>query len=333
MAVRTNQELLDEIALRIFDNDFGGVTAALVRIVLRDMVDSAILRGDIPNLNELLVGLEIDDQGRLVATENDGSQIVLTLPEAGDPGTVTGTVEDMTFDGTNLSLILDRRNNIVRDLTPLLDAALRVVATDDSLTGDGTAGNPLEVATPANPVSRIRTAWHYSASQPATPDSQGVTPSAPPSGWTYNQTHAFTSNEWELPLLFLQDGTVIIGDVKLNRDHETVPPPSHEGNLYLWTQTGTGTPSAIPSGAASGRIADGQQLTIPNGTQDAYIVFAQPAATPDITRVIEDGSDQIGAYAKQSATFVDTGVTYEWWRSNRLQRHASYSGAVLTFHR
>ena len=329
----TRDELLHEIAIRIFDNDFGGVTAALARIVLNEIVRSAILHEEIPDLNELLRGAPRIEEGVLIFTENDGSEVRLTLPEAGDPGTVTGTVEDMTFDGTNLSLILDRRNNIVRDLTPLLDAALRVVATDATLTGDGTAGNPLEVATPANPVSRIRTAWHYSASQPATPGASGVTPSAPPSGWTYNQTHAFTSNEWELPLLFLQDGTVIIGDVKLNRDHEDVPPPSHEGNLYLWTQTGTGTPSAIPAGAASGRIADGQQLTIPNGTQDAYIVFAQPAATPDITRVLEDGSDQIGAYAKQGATFVDTGVTYEWWRSNRLQRHASYSGAVLTFHR
>lgn len=101
------------------------------------------------------------------------------------------------------------------------------------------------------------------------------------------------------------------------------PAPSHEGRLYLFAQTSANVPVSIPAGAASAPITDGEMVTVPVFTENSYLVFAQPSTADDITQLLSSGINRIGGFAKQGSTFVDSGVTYEWWRTNRQQLPAA----------
>ena len=154
-------------------------------------------------------------------------------------------------------------------------------------------------------------------------------------GWVESDSDDPAMNVWQCVINVPQTGAANVEAEDMSvplRVYWHPETPTHTGMLYLFTRTTTTTPTTIPSSADSIDIADGLSVTVPTFTENAYIIFAQPAVTPDITQVIRNGRNRISAFLKQTDTFTYNGVEYEWWRTEFLQKPLN-SGAVYEVRR
>lgn len=72
------------------------------------------------------------------------------------------------------------------------------------------------------------------------------------------------------------------------------------------------------AGASHADVAQNQTIVIPQFADNRRLMIAQPNITPDITSIIIDNVNQIGAFTlTQNAITVD-GVSYDVWRSNQI---------------
>lgn len=263
-------------------------------------------------VSSIVLGAAVDGNGgarKVVVTKKDGSTIDLELPQDGVPSDYSFST-DGGQSVIEITLGADK-HSLVTDLPKSLLA-----------------------------IESIRTLWHYGEDRPDLPDVSNTTPVAnPPTGWSFTQDLTPTANEWSLEVVFYQAGDAgvrvrIRGDIQLRRVHSSGPPPVHTGQFYV-AMSATADITAIPAGANSYDVANGQLVEVPNNLSgsNGYIVMIQPAAADDITSMVRQGTDRIGAFNKASATFVDSGVTYEYWRTNREQIGSSTPGSQYTISR
>ena len=109
-------------------------------------------------------------------------------------------------------------------------------------------------------------------------------------------------------------------------DFEIVIIPA--GSRYILTSGNTSiTANKVMNGEEHGILE--QSLTLPTWTGNRYIVIAQPADQPDLTRISLAGlGNSISDFTKSAATVSIDSIDYEYWVSNDQQGDA-ISGEII----
>lgn len=87
------------------------------------------------------------------------------------------------------------------------------------------------------------------------------------------------------------------------------------------------------SGASHAHVAQNQTIQIPQFADSRRLMIAQPNLSPDITSIIIDNVNQIGAFTQTDSAITVDGVNYDVWRSNQTLDGTIVSGLSVELRR
>ena len=249
----------------------------------------------------------------------------------------------------------------IRNLPQPSDGGLASVATDATITGDGTSGDPLAVAAPfTNAAVDARVATWARANGPSgtIPDNRvpaSIARDSEIATWARSTGARGTIPNARVPgtiarvnaTLALAGGTMtgfltLSGAPTANLHAATkayvdaavaaVAPSTPSAVDFLFAtsdSTGISPLTDLPPGG--GQSSSNGEVTIAAYSGSRYWFIVRPTADGDITSVRVKGSqiEQIGAFTRSDEPFTYRGTQYRTWRSNHALTNATATTIVV----
>ena len=282
-------------------------------------------------VHDVDAGVEVKDEGTTVGTN------ALSLDFVGDGVTVTGTGDEKTITiagdaGTDDDAIHDNvagEINAISEKTTPVDAD--VIIIEDS--ADSFNKKKVQISNLPTGVGEDNYVDAFSGLPTGAGYQLNIGRTGSLSGLSLAIPNASGSNSGVISLEAIRDvsaGIITEGTGINNLGIEIVKDdgadtvtfnlidttPSLTEHTYINNQDDNVVANFTTTGGNSEAYTATQTINIPTFTGSDYVGIAQPTSENDITSLVIDGVEQLGAFTKGTGTISLSGVSYEVWFSN-----------------